>query len=362
MINKNIVKKKAKELGFDLVGFTTAEPFSEIKEILKRRKDKGELSSFISHDLDLLTNPKKHLKNAKSIISLAISYANSNKRNNKLNYSISNYTWGDDYHLVFNDRLNKLNKFLKNYNSSIKTKSYVDTGPILDRAIAERAGLGWIGKNNSLINKKFGSYIFLGEIITNIDFIPDKKVDNKCGNCRKCIEVCPGNALIEKNHINPKRCIGYLTQKKGIIPVEERKKIGNNLWGCDRCQEVCPYNKNIVTDLHEEFDIKLNEDLKTILTFSKKNIPENWEKSALSWRGSRILIRNALIIIANSKIKSYKKEVKKLFSHSSSVIRAYAYWTYSEISEEYINILKNQLNKEKTPEGKKELKNILYKR
>ena len=362
MINKNLVKKKAKKIGFDLVGFTTAEPFNDLKTILKKRKENDELSTFIDDDLELLTNPKKHMKNAKSIISLAISYGNSKNRSSKLNYSISNYTFGKDYHLVFNKKLKKLDNYLKNNTKNVETKLYVDTGPILDRAIAERAGLGWIGKNNSLINKKYGSYIFLGEIITNLDFIPDKKVENKCGSCKKCIEICPGNALIEPYHINPNKCIGYLTQKKGIIPVKERKKIGNNLWGCDKCQDICPYNKNIKTDLHKEFEIKLNEDLKTILNFSKSNYPEKWKKAALSWRGIRILIRNALIVIANSNLKKYIKEVKELFGHSSSVIRAYAYWTYSEISEDYIKILEHQMKKEKSPEAREELIKILYQR
>ena len=362
MIKKSLIEKKAKEIGFDLVGFTTAEPFNNLKIVLKERKENGELSSFIDKDIDLLTNPKRHLANAKSIISLAISYGNSKNRSNKLNYKISNYTWGKDYHLIFKKKLNELDKYLKRRTKNIKTKCYVDTGPILDRAIAKRAGLGWIGKNNNLINEKFGSYIFLGEIITNLDFTPDTGIENKCDDCQKCIEVCPGNALVEEYHIKPNECIGYLTQKKGIIPVEERKKIGNNLWGCDKCQEVCPYNQNILTDVHKEFEFKLKEDLKTILNFTKKNFPETWENSALSWRGIRILVRNALIVIANTKLKSYKTEVKKLFDHPSSVIRAYAYWTYSKISNNYKKLLETQLKKEKTPEGKTELKNILTKR
>lgn len=362
MINKSIIKDKAKEIGFDLVGFTTAEPFTNIKNILLKRKEKNELSPFINDDLELLTNPQKHLKNAKSIISLAMSYGNSNTRKKSLNYSISNYTLGKDYHLIFDKKLNILDKFLKDNSKNIKTKSYVDTGPILDRAIAERAGLGWIGKNNSLITKKYGSYVFLGEIITNLDFTPDRKIEKKCASCQKCIEICPGNALVDQFHINPNNCIGYLTQKKGIIPVEERKKIGDNLWGCDKCQEICPYNKNILTDIHNEFEIKLTEDLKTILNFSKNNFPAKWKNSALSWRGIRILIRNALIVIANSNLKKYIKEVKTLFGHSSSVIRAYAYWTYSEISDDYNKIIENQLQKEKSPEAKEELTKILYQR
>lgn len=362
MIEKSLVKKEAQRIGFDLIGFTGTEPFYKIRKILKKRKKNNELSPFITKDLNLLTNPKNHMKSAKSIISLAISYDKTKKNVNNLEYNISSYTIGRDYHLILEKKLNKLSNFLQRKTEDVKTKAYVDTGPILDRAAAERAGLGWIGKNNNLINKDFGSYIFLGEIITNLNFKPDTKPKNKCGSCQKCLNICPGNALVDEHHIKPDRCISYLTQKKGIIPVTERKKIGDNLWGCDRCQEVCPYNENIISTSDKKNELNFKKDLSTILNFSKENFPEEWKNSALSWRGIRILIRNALIVIANSKLESYKDEVKRLFDHPSSVIRSYAYWTYSQISDDYKKILKLNLKKEKTSEGQKELENILYKR
>ena len=362
MITKDMIVEKAQKIGFDLVGFTTAEPFHQIKKILRERKKNNKLSPFMSHDLELLTNPKAHLSSAKSIISLAMSYASSKRADSNKDYSLSIYSQGLDYHNVFAKKISKLIDYIHNNADNVETKSYVDTGPILDRAIAERAGLGWIGKNNNLINQKYGSYIFLGEIIINLEFPEDKRAENLCADCTKCIDSCPGGALEKEKYINPDKCIGYLTQKKGIIPINERKLIGNNLWGCDTCQRVCPYNQDIEVDLHEDFEIKLDKDIEEILSFTQNNFPKEWKNSALSWRGVRILKRNALIVIANKKLKSYKEEVIELFDHPSSVIRAYAYWTYSQISNNYYDLLTSQLKKEKTPEGKKELKSILNKR
>ncbi|MGM0410960.1 MAG: tRNA epoxyqueuosine(34) reductase QueG, partial [Bacillota bacterium] len=317
------------------------------------------LSSFVSKDIDKLTNPKKHLSSAKSIISLALSYNSKNRLKNKYNYSISKYAHGKDYHSIFKEKMSYLINYLNDLYPNIKTISYVDTAPILDRAIANRAGLGWIGKNNNLINKKYGSFIFLGEILTNLDLEIDSKTKKFCGNCRKCIDNCPSGALNDAYNINPNKCISFLTQKKGIIPVKERKIIGNNLWGCDSCQEACPYNQNIPITKHDVFKVHLSNDLFEILNFSKNNFPKEWKEAALSWRGVRILRRNALIVIANKKMQTYKKEVKKLFSDPSSVIRAYAYWTYSQISNDYQIVLENKLRKEKSPDAKAEINNIL---
>lgn len=359
MTQKMLIRDKAKELGFDLVGFTTAEPFFETKKLLEQRKRDGQLSNFIDHDLKLITTPRAHLSSAESIISLGLSYASSLRIDSRHDYFLSIYAQGKDYHNIFYEKLARLIDYLEKLDENVETKSFVDTGPILDRAIAERAGLGWIGKNNNLINKDYGSYLFLGEILTNISFMADNRVENLCNECNKCIENCPGGALLEDHHLDPDRCIGYLTQKKGIIPNEERKKIGSSLWGCDKCQMVCPYNRNIPVDLHDCFAGRLDTDISQILNFSSDNIPRVWKNSALSWRGIRILRRNALIVIGNRKLIEYKDKLKELLDDPSSVIRAYALWALSELPGDSTEIIKKHFLKERTPEVKNEIQNII---
>ena len=340
------IKQKAREIGFDLVGITSTERFEEEYQRLKERKAENTLSPFLNDDIELLTTPKKHMKSARSIIALALSYAVDDISDN--NYNISIYAQGKDYHRVMETKMNKLSDYLENIKEGVKTLSYVDTGPLLDRAIAHRAGLGWIGKNNNLINPKYGSFLFIGEIITNLELNSDTPMLNQCGECRLCLDSCPSGALEQEKYINSKRCIGYLTQKKSFIPEKERKMIGQNLWGCDICQMVCPHNQDIPQDIHREFKPHLDANLESILNFSKKKYPDNWKYSALSWRGVRILKRNALIIIGNKKLKEFLPKVHQKIEANSPIIRGYAVWAAGEIGDvSSVRLIKKQYKKEK---------------
>ncbi|MFW5998288.1 MAG: tRNA epoxyqueuosine(34) reductase QueG [bacterium] len=333
MNKKVLIKNKAKELGFDLVGITTAEPFSETYKILNKRKDKGTLPDFMNKDIKLITHPRLVFNKANSIISVAISYATDLPREEAF---ISRYSRGIDYHKVISTKLKQLSKFIKNLESNIKTRYFCDTGPLLERKIAVRAGLGWIGKNTNLINEKYGSYLFLGEILTNLKLTPDSsQINNKCDNCKNCLKQCQGKALIKPYVLDQNKCVSYLTQKKGILTEKEREIINGSIWGCDICQEVCPYNKDIPVDIHPEFSTKIKVDIEQILKFENKNIPQIWKNAALSWRGIRILKRNALIVIKNKKYIKYLSLVKEYLNHPSPIIRSYALWTLCKIDSKF---------------------------
>ncbi|MFW6282177.1 MAG: tRNA epoxyqueuosine(34) reductase QueG [bacterium] len=349
------VKNKAKEIGFDMVGISSAEPFHKAYETLKKRK----LSQFVNNDIQLLTDPGKHLKSASSIIALGLSYASEdNISNSKNDQFISLYARGKDYHLVMQEKINLLIDYLNKIEKNLEYVAYSDTGPILDREVAYRAGLGWFGKNNNLINPVYGSFIILGEIITNLKMKYDKPIESKCGDCNLCIKNCPTSALKDYN-LEADKCLSYITQKKGIISEDNRILIGNNLWGCDRCLEICPYNKDIPVNLHEEFIPKIKGDIKEVLSFTKDNIPEDWKKSALSWRGLRILKRNSIINIANNRNAEYIPLLKKELNNNSPILRAYVVWALGKLNKEKaIDLLKKHYKKENNRIVKGEIKDM----
>lgn len=347
------VKKWSKDIGFDLVGICSAEPFNKAYQYIKNRN----LSSFVDDNKELLTTPQIHLKTAKSIISLGISYAS--KRNTKDNQFIALYACGMDYHRFMKEKMEELIDRINTLPEDIETIAYSDTGALLDREVAYRAGLGWIGKNNNLINPDYGSYLFLGEIITNLELEYDKPIESRCGSCQLCLENCPAAAL-KPYDLNHEKCLSYITQKRGILTEEERSTIGNRLWGCDTCLETCPYNNSIPMGLHDEFRPVLKGNIKEILDYTKDNFPEEWKNSALSWRGLRILKRNTIINMGNIKDEEYLPLLKKELENPSPVIRAYVIWALGEFqNNKIIDVIKQQKSKEKDQVVLKEIKKIL---
>jgi len=190
----------------------------------------------------------------KSIIVCAMDYYNEYPA--KEQWKISKYAGGKDYHIVVRDRLKVLLDYIQSDNKSITGKIFVDTGPVMEKVWAQRAGIGWIGKNTCLITPEKGSWVFLGVILLNKDLEYDKPAQNKCGDCKKCITSCPAEALTESFVLNANRCISYLTiEHRGEISEDLKPKIENKIFGCDTCQEVCPWNKRL--DESKEPDFKI---------------------------------------------------------------------------------------------------------
>ncbi len=327
MNKTKLIKGKSREIGFDLVGITSAEPFNKSYKRLKKIKDQDKLPPFIHKNIRLITRPESSLTGAKSIIAVAKTY-NISIPDEEEAY-VAQYARIPDYHKLMKEKLIQLSNFIKTIDSDIKTKIFCDTGPLHEKEASRRAGLGWIGKNSILINNKIGSFIVLGEILTTLKLAYDQPGKQLCGNCTICIDNCPANALDEPYVLNYKKCISYLTQKKGILTEKENQLIGSNLWGCDICQNICPYNNNIIKS---KFETLIKIKLGKILEF-KEILPDNWQKTALSWRGYEILIRNSLIVIGNNKYKKYYKKVKKLMNSRSQVIKHYAHRAYNLINK-----------------------------
>ena len=307
-LTNDTVINEARTAGFDLVGFAKAEELNEeiknLVEWLRRGYQAG--MKYMEHNLEKRKNVNKVLSDAKSIISLAINYYTEENYSNEPNSGkISRYAWGKDYHLVVWDKLLVLENSLKELDPSFNSISYVDTGPVMDKVWAKKAGLGWFGKHTNLINKEYGSWIFLANIITNYEFNYSTEIEDFCGSCTACIDACPTNAIVEEYVVDSNKCISNLTiENKEDIPIELKGKFDNWLYGCDICQDVCPWNIKFyqITPLQE---FRPNKDL--------KEIPLD---DVLSMNNSQFREKFAISPIKRAKLKGLKRNAEFLKSES----------------------------------------------
>lgn len=342
---KERIIQESKHLGIDKIGFTTAEPFDHLKESLIEQKERGYTSGFEHQNIDERLYPELTFEKPQSIISIALAYPNKFHgeipRDEKRG-QFARASWGTDYHFILQDRLKKLVAFIeeqaKNYQGeeAWRFSPQVDTGEFVDVAVAQRAGLGFIGKNGLLITEEFGSFVYLGEIVTNIQFEPDTPVENGCGDCTRCITACPTSALLGDGRMNAKKCLSYQTQTKGMMGKGYRKKMRNVVYGCDICQLVCPYNQKKDFHLHEEMEPEVDSvfpKLRPMLTMSNREFKEQFGKLAGSWRGKRTLQRNALIALANLGGREALPDIIDCLNDERPVIRGTAVWAIAELTK-----------------------------
>ncbi|MDR7870604.1 MAG: tRNA epoxyqueuosine(34) reductase QueG [Tissierellaceae bacterium] len=307
MLNiKEYILSKSKELGIDIIGFTDAEALLNIEEYLQYRIKNNINTEFEETDIEKRINPKITFPDCKSIIVIGISYNVDIESDNShvLKGSLSKSSWGMDYHKVLKTKIEELILEIEK-KTDFSYKYFVDTGPLVDRELAKKAGIGYYGKNCSIINEEYGSFIFIGYILTDLDLeIDESAVKDDCGDCDLCIRSCPTNALTSEYVVNPKRCISYLTQTKGDIPEEFLEKMGTKIYGCDTCQLVCPKNKDVKKSCHKEFIPEITKgiiDIKELLNMSNREFKDKYGSMAGSWRGKNILKRNAIIALGNMK-------------------------------------------------------------
>jgi epoxyqueuosine reductase len=255
MLNTQTIKEYAYSLGFDMARITTAEEFPEAEQIIKERIAQGLMDGlpwFTAERADVSCHPDALLPGAKSIIALAMFYLTEQPAEEDdltPRGRISCYAWGDDYHEIIKPKLQQFTVWLREYargemGDSVETRLFVDTGRMVDRAVAQRAGLGWYGKNTTILTKGWGSWVFLAEIVTNLPLTTDAPIKTNCGSCELCLHACPTQALPAPYVLDNTRCISFLTiELRGSIPLELRPLMGNLIFGCDICQEVCPVNK-----------------------------------------------------------------------------------------------------------------------
>lgn len=338
------IQAAASSLGIDDIGFTTAEPFLYLKNILQDHRDKGYESGFEEPDLDKRTIPALNSGDKPlSIISIAVAYPSKMENPPKSEPGarrgiLARASWGQDYHHVLREALSKLEDFIRERVPEAVLESMVDTGVLVDRAVAERAGIGFSAKNCSIISPKWGSWIYLGEMVTNIPFPPDEAVEEGCGDCTKCIDACPTGALVGPGELNAQACISYLTQTKGFLSEEYMTKIGNRLYGCDTCQIVCPHNRgknwNHRPQMLPDPEI-VKPLLLPILDLSNREFKEKFGSSSAAWRGKKPMQRNAIIALGNFKETSaVPKLTEILLKEPRPEMRGTAAWALSRIGGE----------------------------
>ncbi len=303
---------------------------------------------------------------AKSIIAIGMSYnVEDSLTEKKLNNPIgvlSKSSWGIDYHLILRKKLEELVREIKKV-KDFQYKAFVDTGPLVDREIAKRAGLGWYGKNNSIINDKFGSFIFIGYLVTDLEIISDDVVNEQCGSCMICINACPTGAIDYDHRMNAKRCISYLTQTKERIPYDLRDKMGTKIYGCDTCQNYCPKNKEAFKSKNKSFEPLVANgliDLYELLKISNKDFKERFGQISASWRGKNVLRRNCIIALGNLRDRNSIRLLVDTMDDQSPMIREYSAWALLKIDKELGRKVTNEhINKEKNYEVKEEMEKLL---
>lgn len=367
MITKEKIIEYAKEIGIDLIGFTKAEEFNELEEILKKREENNYLSGFEEKNFEKRINPYLTLQNAETIIVIGMSYYVNEKDiactvPSKISGNISRSSWGKDYHIVLKEKMKNLSEYIGKEYNDFEYKYFTDTGPLVDRHLAYKAGIGWYGKNNCIISDEYGSWIFIGYILCNLKIKVDNFIKTGCRNCNKCINACPTGALMENNLYNSKLCISYLTQTKEDISYKLREKMGNSIYGCDICQLVCPHNLYSLKSRVEFIPKKDNykPDLFDLLKLSNRQFKKRLGDSALGWRGNNIIKRNALIALGNSGNEEVVNYIVQYLNSPSIMIRKYTAWAIIRLNkEEGKKILDEYLKKENESEVIEEI-NKLY--
>lgn len=269
-----LIKKYAEEVGFDLVGIARARSLEEHKPILKNWVAMGMNGDmeYLGKHISKRTDPGILFPGAKSLIVTGLNYYSHNKQGGNGCPVISRHAYGINYHTVIKLKLNKILSYIKTIHPEVKGKAFVDTAPILEKAWGREAGLGSPGKNSILINKKIGSFFFLGILIVDIDLEYDQPVEEDyCGSCRSCIELCPTGAINENKTIDVTKCITYQTlEAKNQIPEDIITKLEGRAFGCDRCQEVCPWNKE--PEAHKTTEFELPEEVQNMNAGDWKNL------------------------------------------------------------------------------------------
>lgn len=263
IISGNDIQAEAKRLGFSLCGFAKAESLDYLRGFFttyfEEKRHAG--ITYLEKNLEKRLDPKQVMPEANTMIGLMVNYFPKETIPVEDNFIITKYAYGLDYHLFMKKRLNLLAEFLKKQSDGIKALPFIDSGTMQEKAWAQRCGLGWQGKNTILINKKRGSFFFIGLILTNLRIEPDIPETGHCGNCERCIEACPTGALDRPYQLNISRCLAYHTNvTRNDIPEEFISKQNGRIFGCDICQDVCPYNLHAIP--HDEPELNPSDTLK----------------------------------------------------------------------------------------------------
>lgn len=348
---KAIVKRAAEAAGFDLAGIAPATDAAELQyfpewiaaghagemKYLEARDDRGDLKR---------SSLARVAPWARSVVVCAINYNTANPYSTQVHEAergwISRYAWSrDDYHDAVLRRLKQVEDVLRKavpaeQQPALTTRSYVDTGPIVERVFAKYAGVGWIGKNTCIINQRRGSWLFLGVILTSLELAPDIPAPDRCGTCTRCIEACPTDAIVAPYRLDSNKCISYLTiEKRGSIPEHLRAGVGRHVFGCDICQDVCPWNRKAPASTATEFEPRpglVNPALAWLSQMSEEEFREVFRSSPIRRTKRSGLRRNAAIAMGNSGNKEFLPLLDRLAGDEDQSVSESANWARTQLS------------------------------
>jgi epoxyqueuosine reductase len=330
------VKALALNLGLDACGITSADP-ARHADFYRQWTDEGKAGEmqWLARDPERRTDPTKVLPGAKSIIAVGLNYWQPQPKGRG---RIARYALGEDYHHVLLEKLETLAKEITD--SGEQAKIYVDTGPVLEKPLAERAGVGWQGKSTMLINRKMGPWLLLGEIITTLELEPDAPQKDHCGTCTQCITACPTGAITAPYQMDARKCIAYLTiELKGSIPEEMRPLIGDRVYGCDECLEVCPWNRFAQTTREARFLAKEEnagrDQLHALLEISAAEFKRRFAKSPILRVKRRGLLRNVCVVLGNIGTADDLPALEKAVLHEEPLVREHAAWAIGQIKSRH---------------------------
>ena len=327
----------ALKLGFDAVGFSRAELDSQVREHLVAFLDAGYHGDmgWLAERIDHRAHPQSLWPAACSVIVVGLSYAPADdpRLATKLRSqgAISVYAQNRDYHTLIKGRLKHLAQFLVS-RFTCQVKVFVDTAPVMEKPLAERAGLGWQGKHTNIVSRSHGSWLLLGEIYTDLDLQPDVSSVNHCGSCSNCLDICPTKAFTAPYQLNAQRCISYLTiEHRGSIPLELRPMMGNHIYGCDDCLSVCPWNKFAVSTTHEAMIGRADRqapDLAQLAIINDQQFRQIFAGSPIKRIGRDRFVRNVAIAMGNSDDRSLRPVADALRHDQNPVVAEAAAWAF----------------------------------
>jgi len=398
MLNTTTIKEYAYSLGFDLVHITNAEEFPEAERVIKERIEQGLMDGlpwFTTERAQVSCHPDALLPQAQSIIALAMFYLTEQpgeQQDGIPRGRISRYAWGDDYHEIIKPKLQQFAAWLRDYARDeireVETRLFVDTGRMVDRAVAQRAGLGWFGKNTNILTKGWGSWVFLAEIVTNLPLggdsgqFYDTPTKASCGNCEICLRACPTGALPAPYVLDNTRCISYLTiELRGSIPLELRPLMGNLIFGCDICQQVCPVNlvaerrlglrqdSRISTSSSQPVHFRPRQELRPragvgsspelipLLSLTEEQFRERFRLSPIRRTKRRGLLRNVCVALGNSGDHDAVPALIGALHDYEPLVRGHAAWALGKLGgEQAKQALEEALKREEDEEVRKEIR------
>jgi len=391
MLNPTTIKEYAYSLGFDIARITTAEAFPEAERVIKERIAQGLMAGlpwFTSERSEVSCRPDVLLPEAQSIITLAMFYLSEQPEDINDDVPrgrISRYAWGDDYHEIIKPKLQQFAAWLREYardeiGSEVETRLFVDTGRMVDRAVAQRAGLGWYGKNTNILTKGWGSWVFLAEIVTNLPLQADTPLKTSCGSCEICLHACPTQALPAPYVLDNTRCISFLTiELRGSIPLELRPLMGNLIFGCDICQQVCPVNiiaekrlglregvgtrfiapqksGRATENFRPRASVGSSPELIPLLSLTEEQFRERFRLSPIRRTKRRGLLRNVCVALGNSGDQRAVPALIDVLHDDEPLIRGHAAWALGRIGgEQAKQALQDALPTETDTEVQKEI-------